>query len=143
MRRRCAHLHMGDPAMQCRLFNSLVLPILSFANKSWAVGPQLHEAAKMLHRHFLKQPLHVKNSTTTELVLIEVGSYPLQYDVWRQVLHLHDWALQLPDIRLVRLALVHEAEQEGERMLEHQQKGWRSFFSALLATRTPSQHSEC
>ena len=28
MRRRCAQLHISDPALQCKLFNSLVLPIL-------------------------------------------------------------------------------------------------------------------
>ena len=33
----CAQLHVSDPALQCKLFNSLVLPILSHACEVWAV----------------------------------------------------------------------------------------------------------
>ena len=33
LKRRCAHLHIKNPAMQCRLFNSLVLPTLSYTSK--------------------------------------------------------------------------------------------------------------
>ena len=37
MRRRCALLGIRAPAMQCKLFDTLVLPILSYACEVWAV----------------------------------------------------------------------------------------------------------
>ena len=37
MTRRCAFLHISDPKQRCRLFDSLVLPILSYASEVWAV----------------------------------------------------------------------------------------------------------
>ena len=42
-----------DPAMQCKLFDTLVLPILSYACEVWAVNPNAGEAAEVLHRNFL------------------------------------------------------------------------------------------
>ena len=134
MKRRCAHLHIRDPAMQCRLFNSLVLPILSYASEVWAVDPKLGEAAEKLHRQFLKQLLHIRNSTATEIVLAEFGRYPLQVHFWQQILRFHNWVLQLDNSRYVKLALVYGAELKDNHVLEHQQKGWRSFVSTFLAT---------
>ncbi len=37
MNRRCAFLHISDPKQRCDLFDSLVLPILSYASEVWAV----------------------------------------------------------------------------------------------------------
>ena len=43
MQRRCALvkvlLGIRDPGMQCKLFDTLVLPILSYACEVWAVNP--------------------------------------------------------------------------------------------------------
>ena len=33
MNRRCAFLHISDPKQRCKLFDSLILPILSYASK--------------------------------------------------------------------------------------------------------------
>ena len=35
MRRRCAELGIRDPALQCKLFDTFVLPILSYAVEVW------------------------------------------------------------------------------------------------------------
>ena len=40
MRRCGAHLHTHDPALLCKLFDSLVKPILSYASEVWAVDCQ-------------------------------------------------------------------------------------------------------
>jgi len=37
MRRRCALLGIRDPALQCKLFDTLVLPILSYGCEVWGV----------------------------------------------------------------------------------------------------------
>lgn len=52
MRRRCALLGARDPALQCKLFDSLVLPILSYAVEVWGVKRSFGEAAEVLHRSF-------------------------------------------------------------------------------------------
>ena len=45
MRRRCAELGIRDPALQCKLFDTLVLPILSYGVEVWGVKPSFGEAA--------------------------------------------------------------------------------------------------
>ncbi len=86
MRRRCAFLHLSDPALQCQLFDSLVLPILRYASEVWAVDPKMGEAVEVLHRQFLPQLLGIRKSTTNEIVLAELGRFPLQIHFWQQIL---------------------------------------------------------
>ena len=76
MRRRCISLHLSDPATICKLFNILVLPILSCSCEVWAVNCKVGAKAELVHRHFLKQLLGVRKSTTTHIVLAEFGRSP-------------------------------------------------------------------
>ena len=48
-----------DPAMQCKLFDTLVLPILSYSCEVWAVYTNVGEAAEVVHRSFLKYSMYV------------------------------------------------------------------------------------
>ena len=41
MQRRCIYLHLSDPATICKLFNIIVLPILSYSCEVWAVNPNV------------------------------------------------------------------------------------------------------
>ena len=75
MRQQCALLVIRDLAMQCKLFDTLVLPILSYAYEVWAVSPNVGEAAEVVHRGFLKQLLGVGMSTASEIVLAEFGRF--------------------------------------------------------------------
>jgi competence protein ComGF len=36
LRRRCAELHIFDPALQCQLFDALVKPVLSYGCEVWS-----------------------------------------------------------------------------------------------------------
>ena len=83
MNRRCAFLHISDPKQRCKLFDSLVLPILSYACEvcSWAVDKTLGESAEQLHRQFLKHVLGVRGSIATLIVLAEFGRYPLHFSL--------------------------------------------------------------
>ena len=106
MRRRCIYLHLSDPATICKLFDILVLPILSYSCEVWAVDPKLAEKVELLHRQFLKQLLGVRKSTTNQIVLAEFGRFPLQIHFWQQILRYHNRAVSLPASRLDKLALV-------------------------------------
>ncbi len=73
MNRRGAILPISDPEQRCKLFDSLVLPILSYASEVWGVDEKLGEAAELLHRQFLKHILGVRDSTANIIVLAELG----------------------------------------------------------------------
>jgi len=62
MNRRCALFPISDPGLRCKLFDSLVLPILSYASKVWAVDEKVGDAAELLHRQFLKHLLGAPNT---------------------------------------------------------------------------------
>ena len=76
---RCAFLHISDPMQRCKLFDSLVLPILSYASEVWAVDDEVGNSAEQLHRQFLKHVLGVRGNTATHIVLAEFGCYPLRF----------------------------------------------------------------
>ncbi len=106
MRRQCLLLGLRDPAKQCKLFDTLVLPILSYACEVWGVSPSVGEAAEVLHRGFLKHLLGVRISTTNEIVLAEFGRFPLQIHFWQQILRYHHRTVALDNTRLVKLAML-------------------------------------
>ena len=107
MNRRCAFLHISDPKQRCKLFDSLVLPILSYASEVWAVDKKVGESAEQLHWQFLKHVLGVRGSTATLIVLAEFGRYPLCFHWWQQILRYHNRINNLPDDeRLIQCAFV-------------------------------------
>ena len=65
MRWRCIYLHLSDPATICKLFDILVLPILSHSCEVWAVTPKVLAKAELVHRQLLRQLLGVRMSTPT------------------------------------------------------------------------------
>ena len=52
MNRRCALLPNSDPELRSKLFDSLVLPTLSYASEVWGVDEKTGDAAELLHRPF-------------------------------------------------------------------------------------------
>ena len=118
MRRRCAQLHISDPDLQCKLFNSLVLPILSYACEVWAVD---QKAAEKLHRQFLKQLLHIRTSTASEIVLAEfLADIRCKFTAGNS--------------RLVKISFSEGAVVVDGHVLELRAQGWRPNFTALLTT---------
>ena len=109
MRRRCALLGIQDPALQCKLFDTLVLPILSYGCEVWGVDTKCGAAAEALHREFLRRLLGVRKSTANHMVLAELGRFPLQVHFWQQILRYHHrtcCTIALDNVRLVKLAMV-------------------------------------
>jgi hypothetical protein len=56
LRRRCAELHIFDPALQCQLFDTLVKPVLSYGCEIWS-DHMAREQLEVVHRAFLKSLL--------------------------------------------------------------------------------------
>ena len=50
--------------------------------------------------------LGIWKSTSNEVVLAELGHYPLQIHFWQQILNYHQWTFGLDDTRLVSLAMM-------------------------------------
>ena len=89
MNRRCALLPISDPGLRCKLLDSLVLPILSYASELWAVEEKIGNAAELLHRHFWKHLFGVRDSTANVIVLAELGRLPWCFHWWQQILRYH------------------------------------------------------
>ena len=65
---------------RCKLFDSLVLPILGYASEVWAVDDEEGNSAEQLHRVFLKHVLGVRAKILNNtIVLAEFGRYPLRF----------------------------------------------------------------
>ena len=67
MRRRCAEVRSRNPPLQCKLFDTFVLPILSYGVEVWGVKSSLGEAAEVLHRSFQKTLLGIRKFTSNEV----------------------------------------------------------------------------
>ena len=135
MRRRCALLGIQDPALQCKLFDTLVLPILSYGCEVWGVDAKCGAAAEALHKGFLKSLLGVRKSIATHMVLAELGHFPLQIHFWQQILRYHHRTIALDNVRLVTLAMVDvfvidQAAIKGR---------WQHYLSDFLHSHTEEQ----
>ena len=133
MNRRCAFLHISDPIQRCKLFDSLVLPILSHAGEVWAVDEGVGEAAEQLHRRFLKHVLGVRDSTANLVVLAEFGRHPLCFHWWQQILRYHNRINSLSDDeRLIKCAFVEGLHDTSHQFWSHKVQTWLQAQSTAL-----------
>ena len=115
----------SDPGLRCKVFDSLVLPILSYASEVWAVDDKIGDAAELLHRHFLKHLLGVRDSTANAIVLAELGRFPLCFHWWRQILLYHNRINDLSDDeRLVKCAFVEGMHDPAYLFWSHKVHTW-------------------
>ena len=80
LQRRCQQLSIHDPVLKCKLFDTLVNPILCYCCEAWSVlGPKTAlEGMERIQVGFLKALLGVQVHTKTLHVLAEFGRYPLR-----------------------------------------------------------------
>ena len=131
MNRRCAFLHISDPKQRCQLFDSLVLPILSYASEVWAVDAKVGDAAEQLHRQFLKHVLGVRGNTANFIVLAEFGRYPLCFHWWQQILRYHNRINKLSDDdRLIKCAFVEGLHDPLYHFWSHDVQKWLQLQSS-------------
>ena len=67
-----------SPKLQIQLFNTMILPILSYGSEIWGQNKAI--ALDVVHMSFLKSILRVKTSTPNCFVYGELGVYPLFID---------------------------------------------------------------
>ena len=130
MNRRCAFLHNSDPKQRCKLCNSLVRPILSYACEVWAIEKEVGQSAEQLHRQFLKHVLGVRGSTSPPLVLPEFVRYPLCFQKWQQILRYHNRIKNLrDDERLIQCAFVEGLHDHAYCFLNYRVQTWLQLQS--------------
>ncbi len=104
LRRRCAELHIFDPTLQCQLFDALVKPVLSYGCEVWS-DHMACERLEVLHRAFLKLSLGVSTTTSSYVVLVEFGRFPLEIFWWQQTMRfLSHVNSEVDSNRMLRLA---------------------------------------
>ena len=89
MRRCCALLGIRGPALQCKLFDTLVLPILSYGCEVLGVDAKHGAAAEALQKGLMKSLLGVRKPVATHMVLAEFCHFLLQFHFWLRILHHH------------------------------------------------------
>ena len=128
MRRRCALLGIRDPALQCKLFDTLVLPILSYGCEVWGVDANCGAAAETLHKGFMKSLLGVRKFEATHMVLAELGRSPLQLHFRLRILPYHHRTIALDNARRVKLAMI-DGFIIGQSAVEG---SWQHFLGDFL-----------
>jgi hypothetical protein len=76
LRRRCTELRIFDPALQCQLFDALVKPMFSYGCEVWS-DHMARKQLEVVHQAFLKSSLGVSTTTSSYVVLVEFGKFPL------------------------------------------------------------------
>ena len=85
LQRHCQQLHLNDPIIKCKLFDTLVKPILCYGCEVWSIVANKSDIDKLglIQIGFLKRLLGVQIQTTNLHVHAEFGRYPLQLS-WQE-----------------------------------------------------------
>ncbi len=120
MYRRCGELHISNPTIKCKLFDSLVSPIQQYACEVWAVDHH-NKTCKLesMHRAFLRKLLGVHEKTPTSAVLGEFGRLPLEHCWWKRVIRYWKRLAGADSSRLI-----HAAYQECIQLHASKKTGW-------------------
>jgi hypothetical protein len=81
LNRRYAELRIMDVKLRCNLFNRLVRSITSYACEIWVDSKKI-EAIEVVYRGFLKSLLGVRKTTSTSIMLAELGKFPFEHFAW-------------------------------------------------------------
>ena len=84
---RCQQLHVHDPALKLKLFDTLVRTVLSYCCEVWSIWDSKAALADLerVELGFLKSLLGAHTHTTTLHILAEFGRYPLRLSWMGQV----------------------------------------------------------
>ncbi len=75
---RCAELRIMDVKLHCDLFNMLVRSTASYACEIWVDSKKI-KAIEVVYRGFLKSLLEMRKTTSTSIVLAELGKFPFEH----------------------------------------------------------------
>jgi hypothetical protein len=113
---RCVQLRLFHASVRCNLFNTLVMPVLSYGCEIW--GPfQLKDlmsrpgawgakgAAEQVHKDFLHRTLGVKACAPVAAVMAVTGREPIAHAWLRRLLRFWNGIVKRPEDDMVRAAL--------------------------------------
>lgn len=117
MRCRCAELGLQGAKLQMQMFNTMVLPVLSYGAEVWspqliAAGSQC--AATRVQTAFLRHLLGVRQSTPSLVLLAETGQRPLMARWAAQLGRFWNTVLAADETTLVMRALRDSCALAGE-----------------------------
>ena len=108
LRRRMAENGLASPILSLKLFQTYVLPTLSYGAELW--GPQLviqgTAACERTHTEFLRSLLGVRCSTPKLTLLAETGQLPLAAHWTKQIARFVNRLRKMEDSRIARQALL-------------------------------------
>lgn len=135
MRRRCTELGLISPTLHMRMFDTMVLPVLSYGAEIWA--PQLVAAAQecansRVQLSFLRQMLGVRQSTASLVVLAETGRKPLAVHWSLQLARFWNTLLAADEGSLVQRALADSIALAAEAEGALAQRPWAAQFAAAM-----------
>ena len=114
---------------KCKLFDTLVAPILNFGSKIWG----MHDATdiELIHTKFLRRILGVKKSTNLSALYGELGRTPLA--VIRKINMIKYWMkiLQQNDSSLVK-KIYKMLQEDADRNLNYGGKNWAAQIKSIL-----------
>jgi hypothetical protein len=136
MRCRCAALGLHGAKLQMQMFNTMVLPVLSYGAEVWS--PQLIAAgsqcsATRLQTAFLRHLLGVRQSTPALVLLAETGQRPLMARWAAQLGRFWNTVLAADETTLVMRALRDSCALAGEAgAAALPQRPWAGQVAAAL-----------
>lgn len=106
LRRRCYQLGIQDPTLQMRLHDMLVRPSLLYGVEVWGPNSLGAPGSKIdkVHRDFLRRVLGARSRASTDVVMAELGRFPLAVDAKLQLARFWNRLDALPGDRLVKCA---------------------------------------
>ena len=135
--RRCYQLNIRNVGLKCRLFDTLVSPILNFGCEVWGpdmlkgkpLAHNISSPAEALHLNFLKQCLGVRITTPTHILLRELDRNPIALTWIKSCVKFWNKIQSRDDADLTKQAMM-ESTQMASRGVTN---GWCSHFFKCLS----------
>ena len=119
--RRHTDFNKLKPSIACKIFDSKILPILTYNSevKSWDLSP-----IEKTHLQFCKRYLEVHNKASNIACRAELGKFPLIIDINKKVLSYLNYLHQKDENSIVRQAL--------KISIDLYDNGKNSFYSRIM-----------
>jgi hypothetical protein len=136
---RCRDLHIHDPVSLIKLFKALVLPIMEYGHEIWGPSMFCYAATatdspmEKVFRRFLRRVLGLRAGTPVEVMLAEVGQYPLRVNTLTNLARFWNRFVAMDDGRLAKQAFLHNVGLTAGAPAHNQLRSpWASQMVHLL-----------
>ena len=128
MQRQCRSEEITAYPIMCRMFDTLVAPILLYGCEVWGSDAVLVEEANKVHMGFLKYMLRAPTSTDGWIVLTEMGRTPMAHRILERQCAFWNRLGQVSGARL----LTYAARENFAWLCAGRKGGWFSSTMKLL-----------